>query len=235
MKEKFFSHTVCNVIIVVSLVILSLVATAGGDSVSVFGAKNEALYNGNRDSRKVTLMINVYWGTEFVLPMAELIKKYGFTTTFFVGGSWADDNADILKRLDADGFEIANHGYFHLEPEKTDYNKQRDEILMTQKLLEATLNKEPVKLFAPPSGSLSQNMFDICRENGYKVIMWSRDTVDWRDKDSSLVYRRAVNNMQGGDLVLMHPTTHTLQALPDILDYIKKSGLILTTVSDNLS
>ena len=44
----------------------------------------------------------------------------------------------------------------------------------------------------------------------YKVILWSIDTIDWRDKSEKIVYKRATKNISGGDLVLMHPKEHTL-------------------------
>ena len=69
---------------------------------------------------------------------------------------------------------------------------------------------------------------------GYKVIMWSKDTVDWRDKDSDLIYKRATSNLSNGDLVLMHPEEHTLRALGDILDYYKSRGFSAVTVGENI-
>ena len=67
---------------------------------------------------------------------------------------------------------------------------------------------------------------------GYKTIMWTKDTVDWRDKSSKTVYNRATKNITGGDIVLMHPKEHTLVALPDILDYYNSQGLSVVTVSE---
>ena len=64
--------------------------------------------------------------------------------------------------------------------------------------------------------------------------MWSKDTIDWRDKDSNLVYKRATNNVTNGDLILMHPKEHTLKALPKILDYFDKIGLKQVKVSQNI-
>ena len=91
-----------------------------------------------------------------------------------------------------------------------------------------------MNLFAPPSGSFSQNTLDVASELGYKTIMWSKDTIDWRDKDSNLVYTRATKSIKGGDLVLMHPTKHTLEALPQIIDYYNSINMKVVTVSENL-
>ena len=64
--------------------------------------------------------------------------------------------------------------------------------------------------------------------------MYSRDTIDWRDKDSGVIFRRATKNITGGELVLMHPTKETAAALPSILQHYKDSGLQAVPVSVNI-
>lgn len=235
MREKYFSVLTVNTIIVLTLTILCFTAFPLGGLVTASSDTQKAVYYGNTEGNKVTLMINVYWGTEYVLPMAELFKKYGFNTTFFIGGSWADDNAEIVRQLYDMGFELGNHGYFHKNHSQLSYQQNREEIIMTERMLQGIVEAQPAKLFAPPSGYLGTNMYKVCDAEGYKVIMWSRDTIDWRDKDSDLVYKRAVKDIKGGDLILMHPTEHTLKALPKILDQIKAKNLEAATVSENLS
>ena len=73
-----------------------------------------------------------------------------------------------------------------------------------------------------------------CRALGMKTILWSKDTIDWRDKDSSLIYTRATKNVEKGDFILMHPMTETAEALEDIIRYYERNSLPLVTVSENL-
>ncbi|MBR2480362.1 MAG: polysaccharide deacetylase, partial [Clostridia bacterium] len=79
--------------------------------------------------------------------------------------------------------------------------------------------------------SIGNEMFKACNNLNKKVIMWSRDTIDWRDKDSNLVLKRATLDIQNGELILMHPTPHTLKALPTIISVLKAKNLNPTTVS----
>ena len=60
-------------------------------------------------------------------------------------------------------------------------------------------------IFAPPSGAYSDASVDAAEDLGHKVILWSKDTIDWHDHDEALLFDRA-SGAQGGDLVLMHPT-----------------------------
>ena len=91
-----------------------------------------------------------------------------------------------------------------------------------------------MNLFAPPSGSYNSSTVKIAEKLGYQTIMWSLDTIDWRDKDTELIYTRATKKIKGGDFVLMHPTANTLQALGRIIDTITAKGLTVSTVSDVL-
>ena len=65
--------------------------------------------------------------------------------------------------------------------------------------------------------------------------MWSKDTIDWRDHDQSIIYRRATQNVKGGDLILAHPTEETAAALPSVLRYYRDNNWQQVTVSENIS
>lgn len=232
-KDKAFVHIVANIVIVcvIALLIMGTYLSNGTMPVS---AGNKAIYHGNTSEPRVSLMFNVYWGTEYIIPILDVLDAYQVKTTFFIGGVWAAKNYDLLKEISDRGHELGNHGYLHLDHSKLTQQRNKEEIELTGKLIHSVTGKQ-TNLFAPPSGAMGSNMFRTCDSMGYTVIMWSRDTIDWRDKDKSLVYKRANNGIQNGDLVLMHPTAHTLAALPLILDYYKSKGLSATTVSNNIA
>ena len=190
-------------------------------------------YKGNESKKQVSLMFNVYENSAVVKGIVDTLDSYGAKATFFVGGCWADDNEVLLKEMVSKGYEIGNHGYFHKDHAKIDYQKNYDEIFLTESVVLAFCGAKTT-LFAPPSGSFSSDTLLACANLGYKVIMWSKDTIDWRDKDSNLVFTRSTKNLQNGDLVLMHPKEHTLKALPEILSYYNSRGFSVVTVSENL-
>ena len=69
---------------------------------------------------------------------------------------------------------------------------------------------------------------------GMQTILWSRDTIDWRDKNTAIIYTRATKNVEVGEFILMHPMRETADALTDILKYYQKNQLKVVTVSENL-
>lgn len=198
------------------------------------GSPNSPIYNGNTDKKTLSIMINVYENTDVVNEMLDMFKIYNAKATFFVGGCWADDNEETLKKIVKEGHEIGNHGYFHKDHAKLNYQKNKEEIVFTEKVIEALCGKK-TNLFAPPSGSFSQIALEVAESLDYKVIMWSKDTIDWRDKDVKKIVERATKNVKSGDFILMHPKPHTLLALKEVLEYYKREGFALVTVSENLS
>ena len=226
---------ITNLLILSILASVMLVAVYATDTPR--GAETtSAIYNGNQNCGRVAFMFNVYENTETALNIAKLLVEHGFCATFFVGGKWVERNPNALLSLYNMGMEIGNHGYLHRDHRLLSLQKNVDEILLTERLVDAHLKAFPnyanSKLFAPPSGSVGEDMFSACDNLGYKVIMWTRDTIDWRDHDADLIYNRAIKDIQAGDLVLMHPTDATLSALPQILEYIKSVGLKADTVSN---
>lgn len=227
-KEKFVRNVVCNGVI--ALVVLSVLVVGFAYGFSNVAASGTPIYKGESDD-KVSLMVNVYWGTEYLDPMLDIMEEYGVVTTFFVGGSWVKDNEEMLKKISEKGHEIGNHGYFHKDHKKINRDRNREEIEVTHKLVKQILGID-MNLFAPPSGSFGDTTISVAEELGYKTIMWSDDTIDWRDKDRNLIYTRATKKVKGGSLVLMHPTAATVEALPDILKTLREKGLTVTKVSE---
>ena len=202
---------------------------------SVFNQNNyEPYYCGDANLPQVSLMINVYWGNEYIEPMLKVLKDNNVTTTFFVGGSWANKYSEILNKIVSDGHEIGNHGFNHKSHSKLTYEQNYNEIYMCQEVVKNLCNVQ-TNLFAPPSGDFNNTTLKVASALNYKTIMWSKDTIDWRDKNTDLIYKRATNNLKNGDLVLMHPTQNTLEALPKIIDYCNKNNLKITTVSKCLN
>ncbi len=223
-----------NVVIILMLFIVASCAVLGVNIVTTSNVINGVYYSGNEESNRISLMINVYWGTEYLDGILEILDKYDVKTTFFVGGTWAVKESDMLEKIYEKGHEIGNHGYTHKDQDKLNREQNQKEILTTHNIVKDLLNID-MNLFAPPSGAYSKTTVEVASSLGYQTIMWTRDTIDWRDKDADLIYSRAVKDAKGGDLVLMHPTEKTLEALENIIITLQEKGLKVTTVSDTLS
>lgn len=228
-KAFSFIMTGLAAILMVGGVLFVWLADSGDTIVST---DSRAIYGGSSETN-VALMFNVYQGSENIPSILQTLAENDAKATFFIGGCWAEKNEELLKQIAAAGHEIGSHGYLHRDHAQMNYSSNYEEMSVAHKLIES-ISGTDVTLFAPPSGAYCTATLDASEAMGYKTILWSKDTIDWRDHDTALIVKRATANIAGGDFVLMHPTANTAEALPQIVKTIKEKGLTLSTVSDTL-
>ena len=234
LKKSIISTIITNVVIAICVLSVFGVCFGTDQTVMVSSTGYKAIYRGNENNKNVSLCINVYWGTEYLDDMLQVLKNNNAKATFFVGGSLASQNVEQLKKIYQDGHEIANHGYYHKDHKLIDYARNVQEIEYNHKLIKGLIGVD-MKLFMPPSGSYGLQTLEAAEKLGYTTIMWSKDTIDWRDNDTNLIIKRATKNMQNGDIILMHPTQCTKDALKSIVLAYKDAGFNLVTVSQNIA
>ena len=226
------SRIIANIIIVFMFISLIGISFSNASSLTA-SADARVIYSGDSSKNNVCFMINVYQGEDYVRDILAILDVYNVKTTFFVGGSWAVKNIDLIKEIYTRGHEIGNHGFYHKDQDNLDFEGNMQEISLCHKVISENIGIE-MTLFAPPSGAYNVTTVDAATSLNYKNIMWTHDTIDWRDQDSDLIYKRATRDLSNGDLILMHPTEMTVNALTKIISFAINSGFNPTTVSNCL-
>lgn len=229
MKKSIFK---ANIVIAVMLMTLVGLAISNTKAINV-QADSRVIYSGDENKNNVSFMINVYQGEEYVRNILDVLDLYKVKTTFFIGGSWAVKNVDLVKEIYTRGHELGNHGFYHKDQDTLDFEGNIQEINMCHEVVSKNLGIE-MTLFAPPSGAYDVTTVDAATSLNYKTIMWTHDTIDWRDQNCDLIYNRATKDLSNGDLILMHPTKKTVEALPNIISTAINNGFNPTTVSNCL-
>lgn len=191
------------------------------------------IYKGSENQSKVAFECNVVWGTEYVPQMLHIFKEKGVKVTFFIGGSWAKDNPELLMQMVDEGHELGNHGYHHKMHSKISREENKREILETEQIIQQTTGIR-TRLFAPPSGDFNQDTIEVARSLGYKTILWSIDTIDWKREGRDIILKRVFRNPHNGAFILMHPTKYTVEALPEMIDGLRSRGYNIVTVGELL-
>ena len=229
--NKLKIRIITNSILIILVAIVFTFTIIPNNSVMIYGKDTDAvLYNGNRQSNQVALMFNIYENGQVVEGILDLLKEKDVKATFFIGGIFATRESQVIERIFEEGHEIGNHGYLHKDHKKLSESQNIEEITATHKLIKSITGLE-MNLFAPPSGSYSKTTLKVAESLNYKTIMWSKDTIDWRDSDIKTIVKRATENTISGDLILMHPKEHTLKALSQIISILEDKGLKMVTVS----
>ena len=66
------------------------------------------------------------------------------------------------------------------------------------------INWKKPTLFGPPFGDYNDNLIQTARENGYYVIQWDVDSLDWKELGVQPVVDRVTRNVRNGSIVLFH-------------------------------
>ncbi|MFW6023030.1 MAG: polysaccharide deacetylase family protein [Halanaerobiaceae bacterium] len=196
-----------------------------------FSNPNNAYYHGVRGSNNISLTINVDWGEEYLPGMLNILEENNVRATFFVTGNWANKNPEILKKIVKLGHEIGNHGYSHKHPKQLSDDGLVDLIKKNEELI-FKITGEKTDLFAPPYGEVDERISNIARKIGYNTIMWSADTIDWQRPTPEIIIQRAVNKIDDGGIILMHPTEPSLAALDDIIKTLQGREYKFVKVSE---
>lgn len=199
----------------------------------VENTNKEPIFHGDTTKQKVAFGCNVFWGEEYIPQMLDILEAHNAHITFFIGGSWAKKNPEMLKLIASKGHELANHSYSHPHPNGLNKEENKEEIQKAEDIINEIIQIK-TKLYAPPYGEYNTTVIDAASELGYPLIMWTVDTVDWKRPAPSLIQNRVIKKLSNGALILMHPTEPTIAALPELLNEIASRGYTIEPISDIL-
>lgn len=193
-----------------------------------------AIYKANPKKESVAFVMNVAWGNEWIPTILSVLKENHIHITFSLEGKWAKNNPELVKLIVDAGHELANHSYSHPNMANLSYAEQVEQIQKTNEILRAYTKKDPI-WFGPPSGSYNELTLKAAHELGMETVMWSVDTIDWKDNSQQEIKNRVMTRIHPGAIILMHPKENTMKALPDLIQQIKEQKLIITTLTETLS
>lgn len=184
---------------------------------------SEPIYQGNSGQKAVAITINVDWGEEFIPAMLDELNKKGAKATFFVTGSWAQKNPEVLKSIFAQGHSIQNHGYKHLHFAALSPAQTAAEIRKAEEVVFNIIGHR-TSFFASPYGEQNRQIIQGVKSINYDLIMWTVDTIDWQKPSPDVIVKRVMNKVQNDSIILMHPTEPTIKALPTLIQRLEEAG-----------
>jgi polysaccharide deacetylase family sporulation protein PdaB len=195
----------------------------------------KAVYKAEKSKNEVALTFDISWGDEKAIPILDTLKKSGIkNATFFLSASWAERHPSIVKRIKEEGHEIGSMGYNYVNYTQLEEDKIRRDLLQAQKVFK-TLGIKNVNLLRPPHGNFDKKVLKIADSLGYTVVHWSVDSKDWLNPGVDIIVNNVVENMDGGDIILLHASDsakQTSEALPQIINIMKKNGYQNVSISE---
>ena len=170
--------------------------------------------------------------------LLDMLAARGIKATFFTVGTNAARNPNIIRRIVADGHEIANHTWNHPYLSRMTDAGVRSELQRSHDSLTSITGTAP-RMYRPPYGAITARQKQwIMSEFGYPTILWSVDPQDWKTKSASMTRSRILAETRPGAIILVHDIhASSIDAMPGTLDGLLAKGFRFVTVSQliNLS
>ena len=175
----------------------------------------------------------------YTYDVLALLKRHRMKATFFVLGSKAEQDPQALRQMVDQGHVVAAHSWTHASMVTLDAKGLREEFDRTNAVIrEATGRIAAIQ--RPPFGDFDGRTNRWSRANGMLPILWNVDSNDWQLDDPRTVADNVLNapNLGPGAIILLHDggddRSMTVNALPAIMDGLRKRGLRSVTIPELL-
>jgi peptidoglycan/xylan/chitin deacetylase (PgdA/CDA1 family) len=172
------------------------------------------------------------------------IKALFFVTSesFGNGNPWEREHAAIVRDIVRRGHMVGNHTETHRQLPLLNNAEIEAELARSGRKIAWAAGNYP-RLIRPPGGALSKRVEGILADNGYSSVMWAVYPADLEEHTPEGVARtffRVLDRREEeigdrGGIVLMHDTKrHTLDAVPRIVDALRRRNCKLLERGDEL-
>lgn len=181
--------------------------------------------------------------------LLDLLDRLGIRALFFVktesfgrGNPWEREHQEIVREIADRGHMIGNHTETHRQLPLLRNAEIQAELDLSEHKIKNAIGLRP-RLIRPPGGALSARVSQILAERGYTSVLWSVyagdlevDTADdvVRTFFRVLKRREREHGYRGG-IVLLHDTQqHSLEALPRLVDALRRRNCELLDRGEEL-
>ncbi|MBN1383740.1 MAG: polysaccharide deacetylase family protein [Elusimicrobia bacterium] len=158
------------------------------------------------------------------------LEKENVKATFFVVGMNVKLYPEYTKKYIQLGHEIGNHTYSHRNYYELKKKKNMEEIgrIISQELDDCEMAIQRASGIKPlfmrmPNGFISPTVKKIAKEKKYIVVNWTFGC-DWHKNSRKELIDKYLRSVESGAVFIFHEKEATAEALPAIIEGIKKKG-----------
>lgn len=186
------------------------------------------------EAPKVALTFDVTWGDVELRKILAILQQERVRATFFVGGTFMNTQAELIRYLAKQGHEIGTLGQRIVDLSGLPEAEIKETLLASQSVLTKTLGG-PVRYFRPPQGGAPPELVRAAKAAGLITVTHSLDSADYEERHAESIARRVTREAVKGDIIHLTASDfspETTKALPAILAGLKAKGLQPVTIGE---
>lgn len=202
----------------------------------------------NKNNKLISLTFDDGPTKGFTDDILSILKEKNVTASFFVLGSKAESNKELIKKIILQGCEVGAHTVSHKKLHNSSTSEITTELGPVIQLLEnihSEINKQKEfkRMFRSPHGFKNIALKRYLRSNSIKLIPWTRGIWDTDAPGSVWLIDKATVKPRKNEILLLHDglgledvsneqKNGVLEALPKIIDFYKANGYTFVKVSE---
>ncbi len=160
----------------------------------------------------------------------DILDAHSARATFFMLGQNVVNNEGVVKDVYSRGNEIGIHTWSHPQLTSLSESSIKSQVEQTSDAIYNVTGYRPT-LVRPPYGSFNKVVKDTLKD--YSLILWNIDSLDWKSRDENQIVPLVMNDVQDGDIILLHDIhSTTVPAVDKIVSELDKKGYQMVTVSE---
>lgn len=159
----------------------------------------------------------------------DCLAQYGGKATFFMVGERVPSYATEVRRMVAEGHEVANHTMNHKYLQKLGAAEIQSQVNQCNDIIQSVCGVRPTLMRLPGGNSNAT----VKANTHMPMIQWNIDTLDWKTRNADKTVAAVLDHVKDGDIVLMHELySQTGDASLRIIPELVNRGYQLVTVSE---
>ncbi|MDR3081865.1 MAG: polysaccharide deacetylase family protein [Streptomyces sp.] len=174
--------------------------------------------------------------SEHSARLLDILEEKQVPATFFLlGKRHIEKYPELVKRMAAEGHEVASHTWDHKILTELSPQQIREELEKPNEAIEKLTGQKPT-LMRPPQGRTNDTVHEISREHGLSEVLWSVTAKDYTTNDPELIRKRVLEQASRDGIILLHDIyPGTVPSVPGIIDDLKERGYVFVTVPQLLA
>ncbi|MEE1085648.1 MAG: delta-lactam-biosynthetic de-N-acetylase [Schaedlerella sp.] len=199
--------------------------------------KYNAYYMNSAEEKVLYLTFDAGYENGYTPAILDALKKHSVPATFFVVGSYIENNPDLIKRMVNEGHIVGNHTYSHPDmsaiSSKEEFEK---ELTSVENIYQEITGETMQKMYRPPQGKYSEDNLQMAKDLGYTTFFWSLAYVDWQNDNQPSheeAFDKLLSRVHPGSIILLHSTSSTnAEILDELLTKWEDMGYTFRSLVD---